>query len=293
MQWNPRVAVMAAPLLVGWLAGAAMAQQAPAQAQGTQAQGTQVQGTQVQGTQAQATPPAGRLGLRIEVEPRAIQLLQGMCAALTGARSLSFNAVATYESMARTGHPLAYATAFEVLMQRPDRLRVVMPGDGPASEFYYDGTRMIAFAPEANLVAVADAPPTIDAMLQKAYADAAIYFPFGDLLGADPCREMQEGLRVVFVVGQSRVVGGVTTDVLAFANDQLQGQIWIGAEDRLPRLFRATYFDDPQTYRHAIAFSDWRLNPPVPADAFASARAAQANPMSFARPDAPTRAPQR
>ena len=44
-----------------------------------------------------------------------------------------------------------------------------MPGDGPASEFYYDGKTMMAYAPAENLVAVADAPPTIDAALMAAY----------------------------------------------------------------------------------------------------------------------------
>ena len=33
---------------------------------------------------------------------------------------------------------------------------------------------------EANLVAVADAPPTIDATLKAAYDSATLYFPFSD-----------------------------------------------------------------------------------------------------------------
>jgi hypothetical protein len=32
---------------------------------------------------------------------------------------------------------------------------VITSGDGPASEFYYDGKVMMAFEPAANLVAVA------------------------------------------------------------------------------------------------------------------------------------------
>ena len=246
-----------------------------------------------------ASPPAAsspaaapqHLSPRVELEPRAMAILKGMCDRLTAAQAMSFNAIATYESPARTGHPLAYATAFQVLMQRPNRLRVMMPGDGPPSEFYYDGSRMVAFAPQEGLAAVAEAPPTIDAMLKAAFDRAAIYFPFTDLIVSDPCKDLTEGLVIAFVVGQSKVVGGATTDVIAIANRSVQGQIWIGAEDRLPRLFRVTYFDDPAVFRHAVAFSDWNLSPTVPADAFASAAAAQANPMPFARPDAPTRPP--
>jgi hypothetical protein len=35
---------------------------------------------------------------------------------------------------------------------------VITLGDGPASEFYYDGKAMMAFAPGENLVAVARRP---------------------------------------------------------------------------------------------------------------------------------------
>ena len=36
---------------------------------------------------------------------------------------------------------------YDVTMQRPDKLKILMPGDGPASEFYYDGKAMMAYAP--------------------------------------------------------------------------------------------------------------------------------------------------
>ncbi len=98
-----------------------------------------------------------------DLEPRAIALLKASSDRLAAAHSLSFTAVEIFEHPSRHGHPLAYATKSDVTLQRPDRLRVIISGDGPASEFYYDGKIMSAFAPAENLVAVANAPPTIDA----------------------------------------------------------------------------------------------------------------------------------
>jgi hypothetical protein len=46
-----------------------------------------------------------------------------------------------------------------------------------------------------KLAAVADAPPTIDAMVKAAYDKAAIYFPFVDFIVADPCQELCSGCR--------------------------------------------------------------------------------------------------
>ena len=74
------------------------------------------------------------------------------------------------------------------------------------SEFYYDGKIMMALAPAENLVAVADAPPTIDAALAAAYTTAAIYFPFTDVIVADPYKDLADGLKHAFYIGQSTVV---------------------------------------------------------------------------------------
>ena len=118
---------------------------------------------------------------------------------------------------------------------------MITPGDGPAVEFYYDGKTMMAYAPAENVVAVADAPPTIDAALKAAYESAAIYFPFTDVVVADPYADIAEGLKHAFYIGQSHVVGGTTTDMVAIADDQVFAQLWIGAEDKLPRRIRAVY----------------------------------------------------
>ena len=170
-------------------------------------------------------------------------------------------------------------------MQRPDKLRVITPGDGPASEFYYDGKTMAAFAPAENLVAVAAAPPTIDGALKAAYDSAAIYFPFTDLIAVDPYKDIAEGLQLAFYIGQSKVVGRTTTDMLAYVNDYVFVQAWIGAEDKLPRMLRAVFRDDPLRLRHQMELSNWQLDPVVAADAFASSKASAAMSIRFARPD--------
>ena len=37
-------------------------------------------------------------------------------------------------------------------------------------------------------------------------------------------------------------------------------QIWIGADDKLPRMVRAVYRNDPAQLRHQVEFSDWQLD---------------------------------
>ena len=237
--------------------------------------------------QAPATkkPQAARPAVRQPViEQHAVDLLKAMSARLAAANSLSFSATASYEYPSRLGPPLVYTVRYDVLLQRPDRLKVVIPGDGPASEFYWDAREMVAFAPAQNLVAAAAAPATLEAALKQAYDRAAIYFPFTDLLLPDPYAAIAQGAILAFAVGPSAQVGGVETDMVVWASDDVFLQIWIGSEDRLPRRIRAQFRADPRGLRHDLQLSDWKLDAALSADAFDTGRAKAGQPMAFAVP---------
>lgn len=229
--------------------------------------------------EAPAPPP-----VQMTIEPQAIEILKAACDRLAAARSMRFTAVATYENPSRLGTPLAYTTKSEVTLQRPDKLRVITPADGPATEFYYDGKAMMAFAPSENLLAIADAPPTIDGALEAAFKTADIYYPFTDLIVADPYKAVSDGMIMAFYIGQSKVVGGTTTDMVAFADSDVFVQVWVGAEDKLPRMVRAVYRADRARLRQQLEISDWKLDLDVAGEAFAPVNASGAMPIEFSRP---------
>ena len=220
------------------------------------------------------------------VEQKALDILKAAGAAIGGAKTLSFTAVSTYERAARTGQPLYYSVLNEVSLERPNKLRVIKPGDGAPDEFYYDGKTITAYIPQDNLVATADAPPTIDKMLDVAWDKAAIYFPFVDAISDDPFAAASKGLKSLYYVGTSIAVGGVKTDVIAGENDEIQAELWIGAEDHLPRLLRARYVNEPAQANYETAFSDWKLNPKFAAGTFESSKAKTAHKIEFEPPGA-------
>jgi len=219
------------------------------------------------------------------IEPKAIEILKASSSRLAAARTMRFTAMASYESPSRLGPALVYTTRSEVTLQRPDKLRVITSGDGPASEFYYNGKTVMAFTPAENLVALADAPPTIDATLEAAYRIAGIYFPFTDAIVADPYGDIAKDLELAFYIGQSHVVGGTATDMVAYASNGVFVQVWIGAADKLPRMARAVFRNDPLRLRHQVEYTNWKLGGDVPAGTFTSARAAAAKRIPFAHPD--------
>jgi hypothetical protein len=218
------------------------------------------------------------------LEPRAVELLKGMSARLAAAKSLSFTAVASYEYPSRLGPPIVYTMRYDVALQRPNQLKIVVPGDGPATEFTWDGQEMVAFAPAENLVAVAAAPPSLEGALKQAFERAAIYFPFTDLLLPDPYAAIGPGAVTAFVVGPSASVGGVRTDMIIWANNDVFLQIWLGADDKLPRRIRAQFRADPKKLRHDLELSNWQLDTALAAETFSTAKAKAGQPMAFATP---------
>jgi hypothetical protein len=241
------------------------------------------------GTPAKRTKPAKRTAAPaapLPMEAKAIELLKATSARLAAAHTLRFTAVVSYESPSVLGPPLLYTTSSDVVVERPDKLRVLTAGDGNPSALYDDGKTLVAFAPKENLVAVADAPPTIDAAVKLLYDASATYLPYSDLIVADPYKDIAEDLKLAFYIGQSNVVGGTTTDMVAYASDSVFVQIWIGAEDKLPRMLRAVYAADPKQLRHQLELSNWQLDLSVPPDAFNPGdivRTAQR--IQFGRPD--------
>jgi hypothetical protein len=230
----------------------------------------------------QSGPPL--TGYKMTLEPAAMALLKATCARLAAAKTMSFTATISYEFPSKLGPPIVYTVRNDVTMQRPDRLKVITPGDGPATDFYYNGKAIMAYSPAEDLVAESAAPPTIDDTLRMAYETSAIYYPFTDLVLADPYHAMTDGTLLAFKIGDSDEVGGVKTIMVAWADKNLFLQIWIGADDKLPRRIRAIYRNDPLQLRHDMVLSNWKINPDLPPGTFESTKATAAKKIPFGSP---------
>src|SRR5208283_417888 len=69
----------------------------------------------------QAQPAAP---VKLQLEPKAVDLLKAVSTRLAAAHTLSFTAVETYESLSRQGVPVIFANEYHVTLQRPNKLRV-------------------------------------------------------------------------------------------------------------------------------------------------------------------------
>ncbi len=207
----------------------------------------------------QALAPAPQASAEA-VAPAALKVLKEMSDTLAKAKALSFRVRRAFDEPAANGQPLFYIVDSKVSLRRPNQLKVEVLGDGPPSDFYYDGKEFAVYFPQEALLAAETAPPHLEQMLETAFDKAGIYFPFVDFIVDDPYAAITEKLTSAFVVGQSKAIGGTTTDIVAIANPSFQAQLWIGAKDRLPRLVWINPTNGKARSRSMIEFSDWRLD---------------------------------
>ncbi len=237
--------------------------------------------------QAQPAAPAApaNVAQAPAIEPKAIEILKAMSTKLAAAKTVSFTVATAFDQPGRNGQPILYATESNVALQRPNRFAVITYGDGPRSAFYYNGKDMVVALPEKNLVAIADAPGSVEDMLDQAFMKAGIYFPWVDLILNDPLAEIQKGLKTAFYIGQSKVMGDTTTDMVAFANANVMVQMWIGAKDKLPRMISIIPVEKEQPGRQILTFGNWTLNKSIPSTVFESKERKSARKIDFAKPE--------
>jgi hypothetical protein len=225
------------------------------------------------------------------MDQRALDILKRMSDTLAQAKTRSFSVRSTAPMRGPNGMWVSLLGVSKVLSQGSDKLFVETRGDLFPFDFYFDGKAITFFAPRENVYARKDSPGTIDDMIERGFRDKESSFKYADILLTAPYPVFTTDLIQAVYVGKSEV-DGVKTDHLAFVNKEVDWQIWIGVEDRLPRLIQATFFEAIGEPSYMAHFSDWKIDAPIAAEAFVFSNASRAvaieyrNP--FAQPSQPT-----
>jgi hypothetical protein len=155
-------------------------------------------------------------------------------------------------------------------------------GDQVPMEVYYNGRIVTLCAPVEKLYAEIAAPATIDATLREAFDVAEHGFPYVEVLLADPYVALSADLKGALFVGES-TIDGVRTEHLALTGHGVDWEIWIGAEDKLPRLVQVKHLDIEKVPTVTTRFFDWKLNPTIPEARFTFAGAGDAQRIEHIR----------
>jgi hypothetical protein len=164
-------------------------------------------------------------------EADAKRILKAMSDYMTAQKSLSFEFDAVFEIVTKDEQKLALASSGTVILNRPDKIRVMRSGGFADVEMSFDGKTLTLLGKNHNLYAQIEVPGTIDHLVDELKDTYNRPLPAADLLLLNSYDELMRDVVDVKDLG-SGVINGIECDYLAFRTKDVDWQIWISQGER-------------------------------------------------------------
>lgn len=196
-------------------------------------------------------------------EADAKRLLKSMSDYLSAQKKLSFDYDATLEVVTKDQQKLALASSGSISLVRPDKLQMTRAGGFANVEVLFDGKTLTLLGKDANLYSQADAPGTIEQLIDELHNKYNRPLPAADLLLPNAYDLLMADVTDVKDLG-SGVISGVECDYLAFRTEQVDWQIWIAQGDQpYPYRYVISSRLAPDSPQYSIQTRNWKTGAAV------------------------------
>jgi hypothetical protein len=164
---------------------------------------------------------------------------------------------------------IQFASSGQLKMTRPDKLRVKRTGGYADVDLVYDGKTVSLYGNNAKAYVQADAPGTIDQLIEAIQAKTGAAMPGTDLLLSNSFDVLTSDVVEGHHVGQG-VIDGVECEHLAFRGHDTDWQIWIqtGAQP-IPRKYVITSKTLAGAPQYTLRIKDWKTDAIADSETFA------------------------
>ncbi|MGE5271915.1 MAG: DUF2092 domain-containing protein [Thiohalocapsa sp.] len=157
-----------------------------------------------------------------------------------------------------SGRPLHIFHTLDVLVRRPDRLRVTAIGDDGTRKLFYNGKSIALYGAEKNKYAVEAAPETIAAMLRQVMGRLQVNFPLADFLTDAPNKGFLTGAASGREVDTVTIEGAPYRHLFFSQPPGIDLELWVDkSEQALPRRLILTYRSLPGQPSFIAEFAKW------------------------------------
>lgn len=207
-----------------------------------------------------ARPEAPARSNPAEARTEALELLEEMSDFLSRQKSFRMKSENSYDAMQPRGLRLEFGGENEVLLRRPDHLRIDREDrEGEKRTFRYDGETVSLMFEEENAYVQVEHVGTIESMLDYVVDELHMPMPLSDLLDRNFYAGIAERVRFAAIVGQSRIDDQLCTHAV-YRSRELDFQLWVTADDEpLPCRIVITYRDRPGEPQFRARFLEWKL----------------------------------
>ena len=208
------------------------------------------------------------IGTTAQAEDDAGKILKAMSDYVGKQKSISVAFDTDIEVITPEIQKIQFASSGTVLLNRPDKLHATRTGGYADVELVFDGKTVSVLGKNMNTYVQADAPGTVDELVDLLRNKYSIDMPGADLFLSNSYDEMMDGVLDAKHIGQG-VVEGVECEHLAFRTLDTDWQIWVETGDHpIPRKYVITSKSTAAAPQYTITIRDWKTDAQASADAF-------------------------
>ena len=201
-------------------------------------------------------------------EAQAKALFKAMSDYLAAQKAIALDYDSFLEIVTTEGQKVGLASSGTVALSRPDKIHATRTGGFANVELVFDGKTLTLLGKNAKLYAQAEAPGTIDHLVDELRDKYHRPVPAADLLMSDPYGQLIPLVKDAKDLG-SGVIRGVECDHLAFRTDDVDWQIWIAqGEQPYPCRYVITSTQVPGSPQYTIDVRSWKTGADAGADSF-------------------------
>jgi hypothetical protein len=203
-------------------------------------------------------------------DERARSLLKGMADYMAALESFSFEAHTEYDVLQESSKTLEFGGVRRVEVRRPDRMRVRLEErEGARREVLFDGKRIVLYSPDKRLYAEVSYPGALEPALEYTVERLAQPAPLAEFVRRDLWELVSENIESALYVAET-TIEGVPCHHLAFANAEVDWQLWVSRDDPpLARRVAITYNQFEGSPRFRARFTAWNVRAKLPDSVFA------------------------
>jgi hypothetical protein len=196
------------------------------------------------------------------------KILKAMSDYVTSQSILSVAFDADIEVITSELQKIQFTSSGRMLLSRPDKLHVTRTGGYADVELVFDGKTLTVLGKNINAFAQADAPGSVDQLIDRLRDQHNVGMPGADLLLSRVYDELMADVMEAKHIGQG-VVDGIDCEHLAFRNADVDWQLWVEVGPRpIPRKYVITSKGVTGAPQYTLRIKEWRTDAPVAADAF-------------------------
>jgi hypothetical protein len=190
------------------------------------------------------------------------QLLKGMSDYVGGQKNISFTYDSSIEVVTPELEKIQFTSTGQVVLTRPDKVRVTRTGGYADVELVFDGKVATLYGKNLNAYAQFGAPGSTAQLVDKLRENAGADLPGADLLSPESFALLTSDVIEAKHIGRG-VIEGVECEHLAFRNGDSDWQIWIEPGSHpIPHKYVITSKAITGAPQYTVVIRNWRTDAP-------------------------------